>query len=59
MHAGVFGEFGMERCRHDSSLPDGDWSVIFAFGGDYFYGLSLSELCRSLPSRMELSIWRP
>jgi hypothetical protein len=38
MHAGVFGEFGMERCRHDSSLPDGDWSVIFAFGGDYFYG---------------------
>ncbi len=35
MHASIFAEFGMEGCRHHSSLPDGDW--IVAFGCDYFY----------------------
>jgi hypothetical protein len=38
VYAGVFGEFGVEGCGHRSSLPDCDWNVIFAFGGDYFYG---------------------
>ena len=32
MDAGVFGEFGVEGCRHRSSLPDRDWQIIFAFG---------------------------
>ena len=34
MHAGVFAEFGMECCRHNSSLPDCDG--IIPLGGNYF-----------------------
>ncbi len=32
MDAGVVGEFRVEGCGHDSSLPDCDW--VFALGGD-------------------------
>ena len=34
MNARVVGKFGVERCGHDSSLPDGDRVVAHAFGSD-------------------------
>src|ERR1700730_13891158 len=34
--AGVVGEFGVEGGGQGSSLPDGDRSVVLAFGGDDF-----------------------
>ena len=38
MHAGIVGEFGVERCSHGSSLPDRN--CVRALGGEDFYALS-------------------
>jgi hypothetical protein len=34
VHSRIVGEFGMEGCGHDSSLPDGDW--VTALDGNDF-----------------------
>ncbi len=73
MDAGVVGEFGVEGGGHGLSLPNGDGivspsvamtstpsptcSILGARMKTISRGESLGP--NSLPSRMELSIWRP